>query len=50
MKYINLKIPEHSYFFGFAQADGYLEEHSRKRIKVISKEGHEVIVKELIDF
>lgn len=23
-KYINLKIPEHSYFFGFAQTDGYL--------------------------
>jgi len=31
MKYINLKIPEHSYFFGFTQADGYLEEHSRNR-------------------
>ncbi len=24
MKYINLKIPEHSYFFGFAQTDGSL--------------------------
>lgn len=24
MKHINLKIPEHSYFFGFAQADGNL--------------------------
>ncbi len=24
MKYINLKIPEHSYFFGFAQTDGTL--------------------------
>lgn len=31
MKYINLKTPEHSYFFGFSQADGYLEEHSRNR-------------------
>lgn len=31
MQHINLKIPEHSYFFGFAQTDGYLEEHSRNR-------------------
>ena len=31
MKYINLKRPEHSYFFGFAQADGSLRKQSRNR-------------------
>jgi len=33
MKYINLKIPEHSYFFGFAQTDGNLNKPSVKRNK-----------------
>lgn len=31
MKYLNLKLPEHSYFFGFSQADGTLRQHSRNR-------------------
>jgi hypothetical protein len=31
MKYLNLKTPEHSYFFGFAQADGSLRKQSRNR-------------------
>jgi len=31
MKYINLKIPEHSYFFGFIQSDGNLKKASRNR-------------------
>ena len=31
MEYINLKIPEHSYFFGFAQTDGNLDKLSRNR-------------------
>lgn len=31
MKYLNLKLPAHSYFFGFAQADGTLREFSRNR-------------------
>ena len=31
MKYINLKRPEHSYFFGFIQADGSLRASSRNR-------------------
>jgi len=34
MKYINLKIPEHSYFFGFAQTDGSLTKSSRNRGKL----------------
>ena len=33
MKYINLKIPEHSYFFGFVQADGNLNKPYEKREK-----------------
>lgn len=31
MKYLNLKLPEHFYFFGFAQADGTLRELPRNR-------------------
>ena len=31
MEYINLKIPEHSYFFGFVQTDGNLDKLSRNR-------------------
>jgi len=31
MNHINLKIPEHSYFFGFAQTDGNLDKLSRNR-------------------
>lgn len=31
MKYLNLKIPEHSYFFGFIQADGTLRALSRNK-------------------
>ncbi|PIV42480.1 MAG: hypothetical protein COX92_00350 [Candidatus Nealsonbacteria bacterium CG_4_10_14_0_2_um_filter_40_15] len=34
MKYINLKMPEHSYFFGFAQTDGSLTKSSRNRGKL----------------
>lgn len=34
MKHINLEIPEHSYFFGFAQADGSLTASSRNRGKL----------------
>ncbi len=34
MRYINLKIPEHSYFFGFAQADGAMTQSSRNRGKL----------------
>lgn len=34
MKNIDLKIPEHSYFFGFAQADGSLTKTSRNRGKL----------------
>lgn len=34
MKCINLKIPEHSYFFGFAQMDGSLTKSSRNRGKL----------------
>jgi len=33
MKYINLKIPEHSYFFGFVQTDGNLNKPFRERNK-----------------
>ncbi|MDA2936337.1 LAGLIDADG family homing endonuclease [Patescibacteria group bacterium AH-259-L05] len=33
MRYINLKIPEHSYFFGFVQMDGNLNKPFRKRDK-----------------
>jgi len=33
MKYINLKIPEHSYFFGFVQADGSLTKPFKERDK-----------------
>lgn len=33
-KYINLKIPEHSYFFGFVQADGTLRKTTRNRGKL----------------
>ncbi len=33
MRYLNLKKPEHSYFFGFAQADGSLTKGSRNRGK-----------------
>lgn len=33
MKYINLKIPEHSYFFGFVQTDGNLNKPFEKRDK-----------------
>ena len=33
MKYINLKIPEHSYFFGFVQTDGNLNKPFKKRNK-----------------
>ncbi|MDI6602493.1 MAG: LAGLIDADG family homing endonuclease [Patescibacteria group bacterium] len=31
MKYLNLKLPKHSYFFGFIQADGTLRQYSRNR-------------------
>jgi len=31
MEHINLKIPKHSYFFGFAQADGHLKQSSRNK-------------------
>lgn len=31
MRYLNLKKPEHSYFFGFIQADGTLRASSRNR-------------------
>lgn len=38
MKYINLKIPEHSYFFGFVQADGTLGKiksfHNKGRLQI----------------
>ncbi len=34
MQYINLKIPEHSYFFGFVQTDGSLAASSRNRGKL----------------
>jgi len=33
MKYINLKIPEHSYFFGFVQTDGNLNKPFERRDK-----------------
>lgn len=33
MKYINLKIPEHSYFFGFVQTDGNLNKPFKERNK-----------------
>jgi len=33
MKYVNLKIPEHSYFFGFAQTDGNLNKPFKVRNK-----------------
>lgn len=33
MKYINLKIPEHSYFFGFVQTDGSLNKLLKGRNK-----------------
>lgn len=34
MNHINLKIPEHSYFFGFVQTDGSLTKSSRNRGKL----------------
>ncbi len=34
MSYINLKIPEHSYFFGFVQTDGHLSRSTRNRGKL----------------
>jgi hypothetical protein len=34
MEYINLKIPEYSYFFGFAQTDGTMSKSSRNRGKL----------------
>ncbi len=34
MQYINLKIPEHSYFFGFVQTDGSLTKSTRNRGKL----------------
>lgn len=46
MKYINLKIPEHSYFFGFAQTDGTLgkiknfQNKGRFQIEVGEKDAH----------
>ncbi|MCD6094657.1 LAGLIDADG family homing endonuclease [bacterium] len=41
MKYINLKIPEHSYFFGFVQTDGSLTKSSRNRGKLQIELGKE---------
>lgn len=34
MKHMNLKIPNHSYFFGFVQTDGTLRESTRNRGKL----------------
>ena len=34
MKYVNIKIPEYSYFFGFVQTDGSLSKSSRNRGKL----------------
>lgn len=31
MQVVNLKIPEHSYFFGFVQTDGHLKSNTRNR-------------------
>jgi hypothetical protein len=47
MKYINLKIPEHSYFFGFIQADGTLRKFSRNRgyLEIELKESDREILK-----
>lgn len=41
MKYINLRIPEHSYFFGFVQTDGSLTKSSRNRGKLQIELGKE---------
>lgn len=46
MEYINLKIPEHSYFFGFAQTDGTLnktknfQNKGRFQIEIGEKDKH----------
>jgi hypothetical protein len=47
MRYLNLKIPKHSYFFGFIQADGTLRKFSRNRgyLEIELKEGDREILK-----
>lgn len=47
MRYLNLKIPEHSYFFGFIQADGTLRKSSRNRgyLEIELKKGDREILK-----
>lgn len=39
-----------NYYDFLFEINDYLEEHSRKRIKILTEEGHEVVVKEEIDF
>lgn len=47
MKHLNLKIPEHSYFFGFVQMDGNLDQLPRNRghLAIEIKEGDGYILK-----
>ena len=38
-------------FYDFLfEINDYLKDHSKKRIKILTEEGHEVIIKEEIDF
>ena len=37
----------HDFYF---YINDYLEDHSKKRVKILKKEGHEIVIKEKIDF
>ena len=39
-----------NYFDFLFEINDYLEEHSKKRMKILSDEGHDVIIKDEIDF
>lgn len=39
-----------NYIDFYFHVNDYLEEHSKKRIKILKKEGHEIVIKENIDF
>jgi superfamily II DNA or RNA helicase len=41
---------ELNYFDFVFEINDYLMKHSKKRIKILEKEGHEVVVKENLDF
>lgn len=39
-----------TYYDFIFKTNGYLEEHSRKRVRILKEEGHEIIIKDNLDF